>query len=99
VFSFLTSLGTSHINAISVAHVTTNLEKAMVYHMLRKRHFTHRDAMDFIQRLTPQNYSELKSIILKENNSRVRNSYFNARKRGLTHNKAMNAALMTKLGL
>jgi len=43
--------------------------------------------------------SEFKSIILKENNSRVRNSYFNARKRGLNHNKAMNVALITKLEL
>lgn len=87
------------MNAISVAHATTNLENAIIYHILRQKHFSHRDALIFITTMTSRQMSEFKSIILKENNSRVRNSYFNARKRGLNHNKAMNVALITKLEL
>lgn len=99
VANFLMRVGISHINAISVAHATTNLEKAIVYHLLRKRHFSHRDAVIFITSLTPRQMSELQSIILKDPNSGVRNAYFNARKTGKTHNKAMNAAMIKKLGM
>lgn len=98
VANFLQRVGISHINAVSVAHVTTNLQKAMIYHTLRKRHFTHRDAMGVIIGLTARQQSELQAIIMSEQNSRVRNAYFNARKMGVTHNKAMNAALIKALG-
>lgn len=49
--------------------------------------------------MTARQMSEFKSIILKEPNSGVRNAYFNARKNGKTHNKAMNAAMIKKLGM
>jgi len=99
VANFLQRCGISHINAVNVSHVTTSLEKAMIYHVLRKKHFTHRDAMIVITGLTGRQQSELQSIIMRENNSRVRNAYFNARKMGVTHNKAMNAAIFKKMGM
>jgi hypothetical protein len=97
VANFLVRCGISNINAVSVAHVTTNLQKAMIYQTLRKRHFTHRNAMGVINGLTARQQSELETIIMKSNKSSVRNAYFNARKMGATHNKAMNSALFKAL--
>jgi len=99
VANFLLRSGISHINAIGVAHVTTNLEKAMIYQTLRKRHFTHRAAIIIITTLTPRQQSELQTLIFREPNASIRNAYFNARKRGVNHPTAMNTAMFKKLGM
>ena len=53
--------------------------------------------MGVINGLTARQQSELETIIMKSNKSSVRNAYFNARKMGATHNKAMNSALFKAL--
>lgn len=99
VFDFLRQVGISVLNAHSVAHVTTNLTKATVYHVLRKRNFSHKKAIDFILTMTPRQESEITRLIMQNSNSRVRNAYFNSRKRGLNHDRAMNAALSVRINL
>lgn len=106
IFDFLVGLDIAPLNARSVAHETTDLSKAIIYYILRKRQFSHSMSLRFVLGLSPRQQNELEVLVLRGDNSargvraaspRAVNAYFNSIRRGYTHEAAMNRFMIAHL--
>lgn len=106
IFDFLVGLDIAPLNASGVAHETTDLSKAIIYYILRKRRFSHPMSLRFVLGLSPRQQNELEVLVLGGGNTargvsaaspRAVNIYFNSIRRGYTHEAAMGRFMLAQI--
>lgn len=104
IHKFLTNVGHSNSNARDVSGASTDLTRAILYYIARKRDFSHQQALNFIKSLSNSNMRNITRITTRQGNNNKNNNlrnrsniYYRVRRTGGNHTHAMNAVMLHML--